>query len=441
MGNLNSEIASSKFDSNTSVSNIEQAATREDVLVALVRGADRLLEQVRLYSVGKDKLQGRLALDGDKLETSQISKVTLSLRALSVIPRSALGGIPYVGPMPDTDPGVELCDRRLSKERGLVVMPIHVGTKVACVVVGHPRTRASRDLRDAVAHLGAAATNALGRLLLPENHGGSDVKVVNVAVGEGGQFAAVGAKEGDLQQGYKVAFPGIGNQAAGRPSSATTAPPPRAPQPITPGTTPAAVGGPPPIPMEAAGGVKKGVSATMPPPQQTAPPPAPPLPPQVPKKKVQASSPPKDLTQMKDPSEGPTAASDSPQTRQTGSTPQSVDEDNRREHPRFPLTIEVSHTSSHNFFTGFMEDLSEGGLFVSTYAHVEIGDELELEFTMPGVAGGTVVQCEVRWVREYNPGNADCIPGMGLRFKNLNEETTIAIQRFLKQRDPIFYDD
>ncbi|MFH1130391.1 MAG: TIGR02266 family protein, partial [Pseudomonadota bacterium] len=113
----------------------------------------------------------------------------------------------------------------------------------------------------------------------------------------------------------------------------------------------------------------------------------------------------------------------------------------RRECVRFPAKIEVSHNSEHNFFTGFMENMSTGGIFVATYGLMEIGERIEINFTVPGYEETVIALCEVRWVREYNPYSEDGIPGMGLKFLELDEKAKPAIEKFICRRDPIFYDD
>ena len=87
-----------------------------------------------------------------------------------------------------------------------------------------------------------------------------------------------------------------------------------------------------------------------------------------------------------------------------------------------------------------MEDIGEGGIFVATYQPIEIGDEFELTFTVPGLPNPCTELCEVRWIREYQP-DLDTIPGMGLRFKRLSPEAQSAIETFMSQRQPIFYED
>ncbi len=115
-------------------------------------------------------------------------------------------------------------------------------------------------------------------------------------------------------------------------------------------------------------------------------------------------------------------------------------EENRRVHPRFPVEVEVTFRSEHNFYTGFTENISEGGLFVATHCPVPVGTTFPLSFTLQGVAEPIQVTCEVRWVRPYHEG-LDAPPGLGVRFLDLQPAARSAIQHFLKARGPIFYDD
>jgi len=113
----------------------------------------------------------------------------------------------------------------------------------------------------------------------------------------------------------------------------------------------------------------------------------------------------------------------------------------RRAAKRFPLKVEVSYGSEHNFYTGFVENMSSGGLFVATHDPVSIGELYELTFSVPGLNRSCTATCEVRWVREYNPLAPDTVPGMGLRFKQLDPDARAAIELFIRHRDPIFFDD
>jgi uncharacterized protein (TIGR02266 family) len=119
--------------------------------------------------------------------------------------------------------------------------------------------------------------------------------------------------------------------------------------------------------------------------------------------------------------------------------PRQVPHDPRRSARRLPLDVDIGFQSDTNFYVGFSEDVSEGGLFVSTYDFLPIGARLSLNFSLPD---GSVVSAGgvVRWVREYNPQTPDVSPGMGVQFVDLDGEDRAAIQRFLRLRAPMFYE-
>jgi uncharacterized protein (TIGR02266 family) len=114
---------------------------------------------------------------------------------------------------------------------------------------------------------------------------------------------------------------------------------------------------------------------------------------------------------------------------------------NGRRAPRFPIKVEVSYTSEHNFYTGFLENISSGGLFVATHAPASLGDVLELTFSVPGLVGICTAVGRVKWLREYNPMDPEMVPGIGLQFAQLEPEARAAIELFIRHRDPIFFDD
>ncbi len=108
--------------------------------------------------------------------------------------------------------------------------------------------------------------------------------------------------------------------------------------------------------------------------------------------------------------------------------------------PRVACEVDIGFQSDSNFFTGFSEDISEGGLFVSTYDFKKIGTSIDVNFTLP--SGYTVMaQGIVRWIRELNPLTPDMQPGMGVQFVGLSVTDKQAIQDFLNKRSPMFYEE
>ena len=113
---------------------------------------------------------------------------------------------------------------------------------------------------------------------------------------------------------------------------------------------------------------------------------------------------------------------------------------NRRDHDRIAVDVEVTMTSEHNFYTGFTEDISAGGLFISSHETLPIGTELPFSLKR----GRGVVSCPgvVPWVREPSPYLDGVPPGMGVQFDDIPPNVAAAINEFIaSRRDAIFFDD
>jgi uncharacterized protein (TIGR02266 family) len=106
-----------------------------------------------------------------------------------------------------------------------------------------------------------------------------------------------------------------------------------------------------------------------------------------------------------------------------------------RVQPRIRVETRVTMTSESNFFVGFSQNLSEGGLFVATDRVVAMGTEVELVFTLPdGVEiRGTGL---VRWSRAES---GDLRSGVGVEFTRLGGAAEDAIENFVTERDPMFF--
>ena len=115
------------------------------------------------------------------------------------------------------------------------------------------------------------------------------------------------------------------------------------------------------------------------------------------------------------------------------------DASHRREHSRFHVDLDVTVGSDHNFYAGFAENLSAGGVFIATHKLKPVGSSIELSINLPD---GVQLRAtgEVRWIRVFNE-QSDTPPGMGVRFNGLAEASVALIQKFLARRDPLFFDD
>jgi uncharacterized protein (TIGR02266 family) len=113
---------------------------------------------------------------------------------------------------------------------------------------------------------------------------------------------------------------------------------------------------------------------------------------------------------------------------------------NNRLHPRLAVAVDVSMYTEHNFYTGLTENLSEGGLFIATYEVPSLGTEIELTISLPNHPPIKTVGV-VRWHREYNKFTSDLAPGIGVQFLTLAKPDHEAIERFLREREPLLYEN
>jgi uncharacterized protein (TIGR02266 family) len=112
----------------------------------------------------------------------------------------------------------------------------------------------------------------------------------------------------------------------------------------------------------------------------------------------------------------------------------------RREHPRYKVELDVSLGSDHNFYVGFVENLSSGGVFIATHMLKAVGEVFELTIHLPNSATAVKGVGEVRWIREYSE-RSNVPPGMGIRFIQLDSEAHALIEEFLARREPMFFDE
>lgn len=118
---------------------------------------------------------------------------------------------------------------------------------------------------------------------------------------------------------------------------------------------------------------------------------------------------------------------------------------NLRRSKRVALHVDVTVDDATNFYTGFAENVSAGGLFVATYQLKPIGTEVELTFVLPGeTSDENVIVCcvgVVRWIRDPHDLSLSPAPGIGIQFSDLTREERVAIERFVHRCTPLFYPD
>lgn len=101
--------------------------------------------------------------------------------------------------------------------------------------------------------------------------------------------------------------------------------------------------------------------------------------------------------------------------------------------------------SPTNFYKGLSGNdvIESGGLFIATYQSPKIGQKLLVHVTLPG---GYEFDAKgiVRWTREPAASSsfpAEAPPGYGVRFTEISPEARLLVERYVKNREPLFHDD
>jgi uncharacterized protein (TIGR02266 family) len=107
---------------------------------------------------------------------------------------------------------------------------------------------------------------------------------------------------------------------------------------------------------------------------------------------------------------------------------------------RQKIEVNIGATTESNFYVGFSGDISEGGVFASTYNILPKGTPVSVLITLPG-GFEKEVQGYVRFVRDPMDMSSDSEPGMGIQFEGLEPDARELILRFIRKRPPMFYDE
>jgi len=109
----------------------------------------------------------------------------------------------------------------------------------------------------------------------------------------------------------------------------------------------------------------------------------------------------------------------------------------RRVSDRAPWIADLEFGEDAQFFTGLSLDISEGGLFVSTYTTIPVGTRLVLSFELPD---GMKVEArgEVRWVRDAAADGER--PGVGIVFTELPAGVRERIAELCAREKPLYFE-
>lgn len=103
--------------------------------------------------------------------------------------------------------------------------------------------------------------------------------------------------------------------------------------------------------------------------------------------------------------------------------------------PRYDIEARITVASETNFYTGFTQNISEGGVFVAMTDPPAVGQIVRLHVHL-GDGRAVNATGEVRW---HRMNDQDEVVGAGVQFVALDEENAAALQGMLENagQDPL----
>jgi uncharacterized protein (TIGR02266 family) len=112
-----------------------------------------------------------------------------------------------------------------------------------------------------------------------------------------------------------------------------------------------------------------------------------------------------------------------------------MEKEEKRAHKRFLRTLEVKYSTVKGLISDWTMNISKGGMFISTRDPLPEGTNLILKLKVPNSNEEIVLEGEVVWRVKPEESRGTLIPGMGLRFKNIDEEAIKKIERIINEQE------
>jgi uncharacterized protein (TIGR02266 family) len=105
----------------------------------------------------------------------------------------------------------------------------------------------------------------------------------------------------------------------------------------------------------------------------------------------------------------------------------------RRGEPREPLTLKVEYADADDLASDYTVNLSKGGIFVLTEREFEIGDQVKLVISFPGLIRPVPLAGVVKWLRGKDEGES----GIGVEFATQADlERINALMQSITRHEP-----
>jgi uncharacterized protein (TIGR02266 family) len=111
-----------------------------------------------------------------------------------------------------------------------------------------------------------------------------------------------------------------------------------------------------------------------------------------------------------------------------------VEKETRRE-PRVSIFVRVDFKDKEDFIFYYSRNLSKGGIFIQTVDPLPTGTPIILQLTLPGNPHPLEIESKVVWSRKDEEEGTKVIPGMGIQFLGLEDQSKKLLDDFLKGKD------
>ena len=110
----------------------------------------------------------------------------------------------------------------------------------------------------------------------------------------------------------------------------------------------------------------------------------------------------------------------------------------RRKFVRLLVRVLVDFESPDTYLYDYSSNLSEGGIFVETDKPTDVGTELTLRFTLPGLDRVFEAKGVVRWQNESGEDGSRPVPslgpGMGIEFIEMDQTDKTLLRKFVTEK-------
>jgi uncharacterized protein (TIGR02266 family) len=112
--------------------------------------------------------------------------------------------------------------------------------------------------------------------------------------------------------------------------------------------------------------------------------------------------------------------------------------DDRRRETREPVVLVVDYDGADDLIGDYTENLSTGGTFIHTERALDIGTEVQLVLSFPGLVHPIPIDGLVRWARGPEDGGE---PGIGIEFVRMDDQARARLEQVIDaiaRRDPTY---